>query len=64
MDKAFCLFVGRYLSACRASQSRLVQFEYVNFYCERFELRRQFISRLSTIFQENVALNRTVVDSD
>ena len=36
----------------------------VKFFCERFEPRSHFISRLSLIVRVNVFLNRTVVDSD
>ena len=34
------------------------------FFCERFEPRRHFKSRLSLIVRVNIVLNRTVVDSD
>ena len=38
---------------------------FINIYCERFEPRSHFKSRLSLIVQVNVVLNRTVVvDSD
>ena len=38
---------------------------YYHYYCERFEPRSHFKSRLSLIVRVNVVLNRTVVvDSD
>ena len=46
---------------CALQTSKLKQ----DIFCERFELRSHFKSRLSLIVRVNVVLNRTiVVDSD
>ena len=51
----------RYLNAETAANPRIFS---ENHYSERVEPGSHFISKLSMIIRVNIALNRTVVDSD